>query len=142
MGAEFFECAGEGFDVGVGEVAGEVLFDRVPVVAAGSLHRVAAVVGEDDENRAAVVLGANAADEAGLFHSVDDTGEAALAAEDPLGELVHAQTVGRLLEVNEHVVPAQRNAGVAVELGVEHVDQCERALEVEAPGAQPLGRGA
>jgi len=126
----------------VSEVAGEVLFNRVPVVAAGSLHRVAAVVGEDDENRAAVVLGPNAADEAGLFHSVDDAGEAALAVEDPLGELVHAQTVGRLLEVNEHVVPAKRNAGIALELGVEHVDKCERALEVEPPGAQPLGRRA
>ena len=103
---------------------------------------VAALVGEDDEDRAAVVLGADAADEAGLFHSVDDAGEAALAVEDPLGELVHAQAVGCLLEVDEDVVPAQRDPGVALELGVEHVDERERALEVEAPGAQPLGGGA
>ncbi len=32
--------------------------------------------------------------------------------------------------------------GVALELGVEHVEERERALEVEAPGAQPLGGGA
>ena len=88
------------------------------------------------------MLGADAADEAGLFHPVDDAGEAALAVEDPLGELVHAQTVGCLLEVDEDVVPAQREPCVALELGIEHVVECERALEVEAPGPQPLGGGA
>jgi hypothetical protein len=31
-------------------VAGEVLVDRVPVVAAGSLHRGAALLGEDDQD--------------------------------------------------------------------------------------------
>ena len=50
MGAEFLECADECLDVGVGEVAREVLFDRMPVVAARSLHRSAAHVGEDDED--------------------------------------------------------------------------------------------
>jgi len=50
VGAEFLECAGACLDVGVREVAGEVLFDRVPAVAARSLHRSAAHVGEDDED--------------------------------------------------------------------------------------------
>jgi hypothetical protein len=50
VGAEFLEGAGERFDVGVGELVGEMLFDPVPVVAAGSLHRGAALVGEDDED--------------------------------------------------------------------------------------------
>ena len=50
MGAEFLEGAGERFDVGVGEVVGKVVFDRVPVVAPGLLHRLTAVVGEDDED--------------------------------------------------------------------------------------------
>src|SRR5215216_6691986 len=141
VGAGFFECAGERFDVAVAEVLGEVLFDRVAVVAASLLHRRAALVGEDDEDRAAVVFGADSLDEAGLFESVDDAGEAALAVEDPLGELVHAQPVGRFLEVDEGVVPAQRDAGVALERGVEDVDERERALEVEPPGTQPLGGG-
>ena len=48
VGAEFLECASECLDVGVGEVAGEVLFDRVSVVAARLLHRGMAFVGEDD----------------------------------------------------------------------------------------------
>src|SRR5438093_3944838 len=126
VGAEFLEGADERLDVGVGEVAGEVLFDPVPVAAAGLLHRGAALAGEDDEDRAAVVLGAHTLDEAGLFHSVDDAGEAALAVEDSFGELVHAQATGGLLELDEGVVPAQRDPGVALELGVEHLDQCER----------------
>ena len=88
------------------------------------------------------MLGAGTADEAGLFHSIDDAREAALAVEDPLGELVHAQPVGRLLEVDEDVVPAHREPCVALELGIEHVEECERALEVEEPGPKPLGRGA
>jgi hypothetical protein len=37
VGADLFECAGEGFDVGVGEVLGEVSLDSVSVVAAGAL---------------------------------------------------------------------------------------------------------
>jgi hypothetical protein len=116
------------------------LFDRVAVVATGLLQRVAAFVGEHDEDRAAVVLGADAAGEACLFHSVDDPGEAALAVEDLLGERVHPQALGAVFELDEHVVPAQGDASVAFELRVEHVDERERALEVEPPGAQPLGR--
>ena len=140
MGAEFLEGADERLDVGVGEVAGEVLFDPVSVVAAGLLHRGAALAGEDDEDRAAVVFGPDAADETSFFHPVDDASEAALAVEDPLGQLVHSQPVRCLLEVNEDVVPAQRDAGVAPELVVEYVDERERTLEVEAPGAQPFRR--
>lgn len=65
------------------------------------------------------MCGPDAADESGLFHSVDDAGEAALAGQDPLGELVHADAVGRFLEVDEHVVPADRDADVAFQFGVE-----------------------
>ena len=50
VGADFFECAGEGFDVVVGEVLGEVLVDGVSVVAAGGFHGLAAGVGEEDED--------------------------------------------------------------------------------------------
>ena len=141
MNTEFLERASERLDVGVAEVAGEVLFYPVPVVAAGLLHRGAAFVGEDDEDRAAVVLGAHTLDEASLFHSVDDAGEPALAVEDSFGELVHTQAIWGLLELDEGVVPAHGDAGVALELGVEDVDECQRALEVEAPGAQPLAGG-
>ncbi len=45
-------------------------------------------------------------------------------------------------EVDEGVVPAERDARVAFELGVEHVDEGEHALEVEAPRAEALRRGA
>ena len=36
----------------------------------------------------------------------------------------------------------QREAGLVLEFGVEHVDQRERALEVQPPGAEPFGRRA
>ena len=48
--ADLLKGAGERPDVGVGEVAGEVLFDRVPVAAAGLHQHVAALFGEDDED--------------------------------------------------------------------------------------------
>src|SRR6266581_3519415 len=134
VGADLFEGTGEGFDLVFGEVLREVSFDSVSVVAAGIFHRVAAFFGENDEDRAPVVLRANTTDEARLFHPVDDTGEAALAVEDSLGERVHRDAFWRFLELDEDVVPAQRDAGLAFELAVEHVEERERALEVEPPG--------
>ena len=142
MGADLLERAGEGFDLGVGEVLGEVAFDSVSVVAAGVLHGGGALVGEDDEDRASVVFGADAADESGLLHPVDEAGEAAFAVEDPSRELGHRDAVRRVLELDEDVVPAQRKAGLVLEFGVEHARQRERALEEQTPATQPLGRGA
>jgi hypothetical protein len=118
-----------------------VSFDPVPVKAAGAFHRLAALVGEDDQDRAAVVLRANASDKPCFLHPVDDPREAALAVEDSLRQRVHRDAFRRLVELDEDVVPAQRDAGVALELGVEHVEERERALEEEPPGPQPLGRG-
>jgi hypothetical protein len=63
VAADLFERAGEGFDLVLGEVLREVSFDPVSVVAAGAFHHVDAVFGENDQDRAPVVLWANAADE-------------------------------------------------------------------------------
>ena len=108
VGTDLAECPGQRRDVGVAQVAGEVLLDPVPVMAPRTLHRRAAIVREDDEDRTAVVLRPDAADEAGRFHPVDDTRETALAVEDPVRELVHPEAAGCLLELNEDVVPAHR----------------------------------
>src|SRR5204862_891955 len=93
VGVDLLEGAGEGPGVGVGKVLGEVAVDAVAVVAAGALHRLGALLGEHDEDRAAVVGGADAADEPGVLHAVDDTGEAALAVQDLVGELGHGDAV-------------------------------------------------
>ena len=130
VGADLLERAGERLDVGVGEVAGEVLLDRVPVWR-GVFQHLAALVGKDDEDERRSFSGWTRG-RGRPFHPVDDAGEAALAVEDPLGD-VHAQAGGGLLELDQGVVPAQRDPGVALEFGVEHVVQRERALEVEAP---------
>ena len=141
MCADFLEGPRQGFDLVVGEVLGEVSFDSVSVVAAGAVHCVGALVCEDDEDCAPVVLGADAADESGLFHLVDEAREAALAVQDVSRELAHRNTVGRFLEVDEDVVPAQREAGLVLEFGVEHALQRQGALEEQAPGSEPFGRG-
>ena len=138
----FSRALREGSDVRVGQVPGEVSVDAVSVVEAGALHRLGALLGQEDEDRAPVVLGADAADEPSLLHAVDDPGEAALAVEDPLGQLVHGEAVRRLLELDEDVVPALWDAHRLLELGIEHVDQRQRALEEEPPAAESLGRGA
>ena len=94
MRTHLFERSSERPNVRVRQVLREVSFDSVAVVAAGLFHCLGAFVGEDDEYRAAIMLGAKAMDESFLFHSVDDTGEAALAVEDPLGELGHRDAFG------------------------------------------------
>jgi hypothetical protein len=79
MGADLLEPADERLDVGVGELAGEVLFDRVPVVAAGMLH-----VARPSSVRTTRMSGGRPrggrADEADLFHSVDDGDPGAVVA--------------------------------------------------------------
>ena len=48
----------------------------------------------------------------------------------------------RFFEVDENVVPAQLEAGLVLEFGVEHALQRQGALEEQSPGAEPLGRRA
>jgi hypothetical protein len=44
--------------------------------------------------------------------------------------------------VDENVVPTLRDTDGVLEFGVEDVEQRKRALEEQAPGVQPLRRGA
>ena len=113
----------------------------VAVVPARSFLRLVALLREHDEDRAAVVLGADAANEIGFLHAVDDAREAALAVEDPVGERLHRDALGGLLELDEDVVPPQRDPYLLLELGVEHVDKRERAFEEEPPRSHALRGG-
>ena len=142
MGADLLEGMRERFHVCACQVLREVSFDSVSVVAARAFERRGARFGEDDEDRAAIGLRTNALDEARLFHPVDDSGEPALAVEDPVGERVHRDAVRRFLEVDEDVVPPLRDAGVSFELRIENVEKRHCAFEEEPPAAQSLGRGA
>ena len=142
MSADLLECPRKRLDVGIGQVPREVLLDRMAVVPARCLQGLAAIVGEDDEKRPPIVLGPLAAHEACLLHAVDDACEAALAVEDPLGELVHAQAARLIFQVDKEVVPTGRNPGVALHLGVEYVEKREGALEVQPPSSKPVRRKA
>src|SRR5512133_1473553 len=121
--ADLLQGTDERPDVGLGEVIREVSCNPVPVVPAREFLRLVALLGEHDEDRAAVVLGANAADELRSLHPVDDAREAALAVKDPVGERVHRYALRGLLELDKDVVPAQRDSGLLLEFGVEHVEE-------------------
>ena len=142
MRTDLFERAGEGLDVGVCEVLGEVPLDSIPVVAAGLAQLFGARIGEDDQDRTPIVRRADAADQPPLFHSVHHMSEAALAVEDPFRELVHANALQRSIEMNQDVVPALRDVHGLLEFGIEHVLQRQRALKKEPPRVQSLGRRA
>ena len=133
MRADLLERPGERLHIGVVEVPREVLLDTVPVMPSGALERGAPGFGEDDADRPAVVRRSHPPDEIGGLHAIDDAGEPALAVEDPLGKLVHPQSVGRIFEMDEGVVPPQRDARVPLELRVEYVGEREDAFEVEPP---------
>ena len=121
MRADLFERAGEGLDVGVGEVLGEVPLDSIPVVPTGLAQLFRARVGQDDQDRTPIVRRPDASDESTLFHSVHHVSEAALAVKDPFRELVHANAPRRLIEMNEDVVPALRDSHSLLEFRIEQV---------------------
>ena len=94
MQAHLLERPSQRLDVGVRQVLREVSLDSVAVVAACLLHGLEAIAREDDEDRATIMLGTDAANETFLLHTIDDTSETALAVEDPLRRLVHGDAVG------------------------------------------------
>ncbi len=121
MCADSFKSPRENLDVGVGEVLREVPFDSIPVVAAGLAQLFGARVGQDDQDRTPILRRPDAADEPTLLHSVDYMGEATLAVKDPFRKLVHANALRRLIDMNEDVVPALRDANSLLEFGIEQV---------------------
>jgi hypothetical protein len=133
------EQRGEGVVV---EVLGEVLLDSAAVDQARGPQGLRAHWRRDDLDRAPVLARALTLHQSGLLHAVDDARQPALAGEDPARELVHADRALRLLEIDEHVVPAQSHAGLGLQLGVEDVDQRVAAFEEDAPDRALLGRRA
>lgn len=87
----------------------------------------------DDLDHAAIRGRPSPLDESSLFHAVDHAGQAALTRKDAAGELVHANPVLGLLEMDEDVVPAKRDALFVLELRVKDVDQRECSLEERSP---------
>jgi hypothetical protein len=118
-----------------------VALDAAVVDLARRPQRLAAVRRHPHADHPPVLRGALAADQARLLHAVDHARQAALAEQDPLGDLVHAHAVV-LLEPDEQVVPAEGEAGIGLQLLVEHVEHDTRALDERAPADQLLARGA
>jgi hypothetical protein len=124
------------------EVLHEVLLDAAAVHDTRGAQRLQAVRREVDEHHAAVVGRPLAADEPGLRHSVDDAREAALGHQDAARELVHPQAVLRALEMDERVVPAERDPALLLHLRVEDVDHRAGGLEECPPRRELLRRRA
>ena len=142
MFAEFCEGSVERLDVGVCEESCKVLFDAVPVVTACFFHGSASFVGEDDEDRASVDIGRTRRTYPSRSSRSTTRVRPLLRIEDPLGQLVHPQAFGVVLDVDEHVVGRERQLGVALELGFQDVVQRERGLKVQLPCPETFRRRA
>ena len=115
------------------QVLHEVLLDAAMVHGPRVPERLASRWRDQDLDHAPILWWSLATDEAVGFHAVDHAGQAALAGQDAIGELGHAQPVGRVLEVDERVIPDQREVALALQLGIEDVDQRARRFDEDAP---------
>jgi hypothetical protein len=115
------------------QVLQEVLLDAAMVHGPRISERLVSCWRDQDLDHAPILWWSLTKDEAVGFHAVDHPGEAALTGQDAIGELGHAQPVGCVLEMNERVVPDQRDAAFGLQLGIEDVDQGERAFNENAP---------
>ena len=129
-------------EVAPAEELGEVAADAVAVDGPRVFERREPLGRRPDEHDPPVVGRALAPHQAGLLHAVDHAREAAPARQDPRRDLVHRHAAARLLELDEDVVPAERELARCLELGVEDVRQRECALEEDAPRHQLLASGA
>ena len=94
-------------EVSLVQVLDEVLADAAAMHGACGLQRLEAFGRDEHEDHAPIVRRAVAPNEPFLLHPVDHPGQAALARQDPLGELGHPARAAGLLELDEDVVPAQ-----------------------------------
>ena len=105
--------------------------------AAGGEERLDAGVGENGVQAAAVGLAALAGDQAVADEPVDDAGDAAHGQEDGVGELVHPQPAsGRAVEVEQHLVRAERETVLELELSVELANEVGVHAQQSAPGSK------
>ncbi len=131
------EGGGQGLDLLGVEVAGEVLVDAAQVDRGGAAQGAAALVGEDGEPAAAVVLAALPADQPGLHHPVDQPRQPALGEQHRRRQLLHAQPAPRGLgQVEEHVVAAQGQAALGHQLVLEQLGDRGVRLQQQPPGGQ------
>lgn len=140
MFADLLQGACERGELALTQVLDVVFLDPAVVHGARVLQCLVALWRYEDLDHAPVLRGPLAADEAGGFHAVDHAGQAALAGQDAIGELGHAQSVGRVLEVDERVIPDERELPFALQLGVENVDERPCRFDEHAPVSQLLWR--
>ena len=114
MVADVFEYVCERGEFTPVQVLDEVFLDAAPVYGSGCAQSLESCGGDQDFDDAAVVGWALAPYEPCLLHAVDHPGQPALTEQDPPRELVHAQAVFCLFEVDERVVPTERDPALGV----------------------------
>ena len=121
----------------------EVLADAAQMRRPRLEEASATRLGEAGEVAAPVRFAGLTLDKAGLDQPVDQPREPAPREEQPIRELAHPQrAVGGFGEVEENLVPAERQAVLALELGVEPSDHLPVHAEHLPPGIQlQLGEG-
>src|SRR5262249_29142022 len=133
------ECSGERGDVGVRQVAREVVVDAAQVDSRRFAQASRAGARQDGEGAAAVVLTALPFDETGPGHPVDEPGQPAPAEEHPVGEVLHAQPSAGVREADQDVVPGQWELAFRLELGLERADDGGVGAHERPPGVEALG---
>jgi hypothetical protein len=123
-----------------GELIEQVRADALDVDGGRGLQRREAVVGQDGELPAAVLLADLPAHPAALLQPGDGVGQAAAGGQAPVGQLAHPHhPAGRLGEGDEDLVVGVRDARRVLQLPVQPVGEQLGAEEPGAPGALLVG---
>jgi hypothetical protein len=123
-----------------GQLVEQVPPDALDVDRGRGLERLEAVVGEDGELPAAVLLADLTPDPAALLEPGDGVREPAAGGQAAIGELAHPHhAAGRLGQGDEDLVVGVRDARGVLQLPVQAVLEEECAEEPGAPGALLVG---
>ena len=112
------ESLEEGVLLAVGEAAGQNVVDRGGVDLDGADGDLPTPVGQADDDRAAVISGGEALEEAALDKTGHEAAERRLAERDGPGQIVHAHLIAIVkVEVEQDVEIADRQAALPAQLG-------------------------
>lgn len=111
----------------------KMLLDAAVVDRPRFIEALGALLREDDEGAAAVVRAGLALDQAGGGDAIDEARQAGTAEEHGAREVVHAQAAAGMPELDENVVPDQRQPEIAAEFVFKDFGQARMRTEEGTP---------
>ncbi len=134
---------GDRLRLGVGQVAGEVLLDPGQVARGGGAQPIPPGRGEHGEDRALVLRVAFAHHQAGPGQVVDHPAHPLPTEHHPRSQLAHPQpALRRRVQLQQHVVPGQRQLVCCGQLPLQRRDQCRMHAQQRRPGRDPVPSAA